>query len=74
MSADKFQDMTQRIYFHKDSKRGNMETYKCLVEQTVELGKTPKVEHKKDLEDEFTRAPNFNKSLANILSRPRSIC
>jgi NTP pyrophosphatase (non-canonical NTP hydrolase) len=66
MHVDEFQDMMRWIYFHRDSKRGIVGTYKWLVEEIDELGEALKGKDRKALEDEFADAFAWLASLANV--------
>lgn len=56
-----------RLYFHKDSKRGALETYNWLVDEVKELGEALKGEDKKALGDEFADVIAWLASLANVV-------
>lgn len=68
MHLSEFQNMMRRIYFHRDSKRGTVGTYKWLVEEIGELGEALDGEDKKALEDEFADALAWLASLANVVN------
>ena len=68
MHVDEFQNMMRRIYFHRDSKRGTVETYKWLMEEIGELEQALRGEDKKALEDEFADALAWLASLANVVN------
>jgi NTP pyrophosphatase (non-canonical NTP hydrolase) len=58
--------MMQRLYFHRDSKRGVEGTYNWLVEEVEELGDALKANDKKALENEFADVIAWLASLANV--------
>jgi len=60
--------MMQRIYFHRDSKRGKDGTYRWLVEEAKELGEALKEQDAKALEDEFADVFAWLASLANVVN------
>jgi len=61
-----FQKMMQRIFFHRDSKRGVTGTYDWFVDEVKELGEALKADDKKALEDEFADVIAWLASLANV--------
>jgi NTP pyrophosphatase (non-canonical NTP hydrolase) len=58
--------MMHRLYFHKDSKRGALQTYNWLVDEVKELGEALTTSDKKTLEDEFADVIAWLASLANV--------
>jgi NTP pyrophosphatase (non-canonical NTP hydrolase) len=66
MRIKEFQEMMQRLYFHRDSERGVEKTFEWLVEEVAELGEALKTEDKKALENEFADVIAWLASLANI--------
>lgn len=66
MHICEFQEMMQRIYFHRDSKRGVEGTFDWLVDEVKELGEALKTDDKKALEDEFADIIAWLASLANV--------
>jgi NTP pyrophosphatase (non-canonical NTP hydrolase) len=58
--------MMQRLYFHKDSKRGVEGTYNWLVDEVKELGEALKTNEKEALENEFADVIAWLASLANV--------
>jgi NTP pyrophosphatase (non-canonical NTP hydrolase) len=60
--------MMQRLYFHKDSKRGVEGTYNWLVDEVKELGEALKTNDKEALENEFADVIAWLASLANVTS------
>lgn len=66
MRIREFQEMMHRIYFHRDSKRGAVETYNWLVDEVEELGEALKADDKKALENEFADVIAWLASLANV--------
>jgi NTP pyrophosphatase (non-canonical NTP hydrolase) len=66
MNIREFQNMMQRIYFHRDSKRGATGTYEWLVEEVEELGEALKEKNTKAIEDEFADVLAWLASLANV--------
>jgi NTP pyrophosphatase (non-canonical NTP hydrolase) len=58
--------MMQRLYFHRDSKRGVEGTYNWLVDEVKELGEALKANDKKALENEFADVIAWLASLANV--------
>jgi NTP pyrophosphatase (non-canonical NTP hydrolase) len=60
--------MMRRIYFHHDSQRGDVRTYKWLVEEVEELGEALGENDKKALEDEFADVFAWLASLANVVN------
>lgn len=67
MHIHEFQNMMQRIYFHRDSKRGATGTYNWLVDEMKELGEALKENKNAALEDEFADVLAWLASLANVL-------
>jgi NTP pyrophosphatase (non-canonical NTP hydrolase) len=57
-----------RIYFHRDSRRGKIETYKWLIDEVEELGEALRKNDKKALEDEFADVFAWLASLSNIVN------
>jgi len=68
MHIHEFQEMMRRIYFHRDSKRGIVGTYRWLLDEVKELGEALKANDKKALENEFADVIAWLASLANITS------
>lgn len=60
--------MMRRIYFHRDSQRGDVGTYKWLMREVEELGASLGGNDKKALEDEFADVFAWLASLANIVN------
>lgn len=56
----------QRIYFHRDFKRGIKGTYDWLVDEVKELGEALQADDKIALENEFADVLAWLASLANI--------
>jgi NTP pyrophosphatase (non-canonical NTP hydrolase) len=67
MHMCEFQGMMQRLYFHKDSKRGTEGTYDWLVDEVKELGEALHVDDKVALENEFADVIAWLASLANVV-------
>lgn len=61
-----FQEMMNRIYFSRDSKRGIEETFERLMEEVNELRDAMQSTNKKALEDEFADVLAWLASLANL--------
>ena len=59
--------MMQRLYFHRDSKRGTEGTYDWLVDEVKELGEALHVGDKVALENEFADVIAWLASLANVV-------
>ncbi|UCE97066.1 MAG: nucleotide pyrophosphohydrolase, partial [Candidatus Bathyarchaeota archaeon] len=53
MYIREFQEMMERIYSHRDFKRGANGTYRWLKEEIEELGEAIQGEDKRIIEDEF---------------------
>jgi NTP pyrophosphatase (non-canonical NTP hydrolase) len=68
MHIREFQEMMQRLYFHRDSERGIAGTYNWLVEEVKELGEALNVDDKEALEKEFADVIAWIASLANVTS------
>ena len=66
MHIHEFQEMMQRLYFHRDSERGIVGTYNWLVEEVEELGEALNVHDKEALEKEFADVIAWIASLANV--------
>ena len=66
MHIHEFQKMMQRIYFHRDSKRGITGTFDLLTDEVKELAEALKTDNKKALEDEFADVIAWLASLANV--------
>lgn len=60
--------MMRRIYFHRDSQRGEIETYKWLMDEVEELSEALRKNDKKALEDEFADVFAWLVSLANVVN------
>jgi NTP pyrophosphatase (non-canonical NTP hydrolase) len=67
MHICEFQEMMQRLYFHRDSKRGTEGTYDWLVDEVKELGEALHVGDKVALENEFADVIAWLASLANVV-------
>lgn len=67
MRIREFQQMMQRIYFHRDSQRGESGTYNWLKEEVEELGEALSQNDKKALENEFADVLAWLASLANVV-------
>lgn len=67
MHIYEFQEMMQRLYFHRDSKRGKEGTYDWLVDEVKELGEALHVGDKVALENEFADVIAWLASLANVV-------
>jgi NTP pyrophosphatase (non-canonical NTP hydrolase) len=67
MHICEFQGMMQRLYFHRDSKRGTEGTYDWLVDEVEELGEALHVGDKVALENEFADVIAWLASLANVV-------
>jgi len=63
-----FQERMRRIYFHRDSQRGEEGTYAWLVEEVEELGEALKEKNGKAMEDEFADVLAWLASLANVVN------
>ena len=68
MYIHEFQDMTRRIYFHRDSERGAVGTFDWLVDEVKELRETLKEKNTKATEDEFADVLAWLASLANVVN------
>jgi len=68
MHVREFQEMMRRIYFHRDSERGEEGTYAWLVEEVEELGEALKKKNTKAMEDEFADVLAWLASLANVVN------
>lgn len=68
MHVQEFQNMMRRIYFHRDSQRGEIETYKWLMDEVEELSEALRKNDKKALEDEFADVFAWLVSLANVVN------
>lgn len=68
MHIEEFQEMMNRIYFHRDSQRGSTKTYKWLMDEVEELGDALKHDDKKALENEFADVLAWLASLANVVN------
>lgn len=66
MHISEFQELMQRIYFHRDSKRGTKKTYSWLVDEVKELGEALKGNDTEALESEFADVIAWLASLANL--------
>ncbi|MGQ9529964.1 MAG: MazG nucleotide pyrophosphohydrolase domain-containing protein [Candidatus Bathycorpusculaceae bacterium] len=66
MHISEFQKMMHHLYFHKDSKRGAIDTYNWLVDEVKELGEALRMNDKRALEDEFADVIAWLASLANV--------
>ena len=66
MHIHEFQKMMQRIYFHRDSKRGITGTLDWLMDEVKELAEALKTDDKKAVEDEFADVIAWLASLANV--------
>ncbi|MEM3010572.1 MAG: MazG nucleotide pyrophosphohydrolase domain-containing protein [Candidatus Bathyarchaeia archaeon] len=66
MHIHEFQEMMRRVYFHKDSKRGETGTFKWLLDEVKELGEALQSKDKKAIEDEFADVIAWLASLANV--------
>ncbi len=66
MHIREFQEMMQRLYFHRDSERDIAGTYNWLVEEVKELGEALNVDDKEALEKEFADVIAWIASLANV--------
>ena len=67
MRIQEFQRMMERIYFHRDSRRGKTGTYNWLKEEIEELGEALKEDDQKALENEFADVLAWLASLANVV-------
>jgi len=67
MHICEFQEMMQRLYFRRDSKRGTEGTYDWLVDEVKELGEALHVGDKVALENEFADVIAWLASLANVV-------
>ena len=67
MHIREFQDMMNRIYFHRDSQRGSTKTYKWLMDEVEELGEALNRDNRKALENEFADVLAWLASLANVV-------
>lgn len=67
MYIREFQEMMERIYSHRDFKRGANGTYRWLKEEIEELGEAIQGEDKRIIEDEFADVIAWLASLANVL-------
>jgi len=68
LHVQEFQNMMRRIYFHRDSQRGEIETYKWLMDEVEELSEALRKNDKKALEDEFADVFAWLVSLANVVN------
>jgi len=68
MQILEFQNTMKQIYFHRDSKRGTVETYEWLVDEVEELGDALRKGDRKALEDEFADVLAWLASLANVVN------
>jgi len=68
MHVREFQNMMHRIYFHRDSERGEAGTYAWLMEEVEELGEALKEKNGKAMEDEFADVLAWLASLANVVN------
>jgi len=68
MHIREFQNMMHRIYFHRDSERGEVGTYDWLVEEVEELREALKKKNMKAMEDEFADVLAWLASLANVVN------
>jgi len=68
LHIQEFQGMMRQIYFHRDSPRGKVGTYKWLVDEVEELGEALRENDKKALEDEFADVLAWLASLANVVN------
>lgn len=66
MHICKFQEMMNRLFFHRDSERGVKGTYHWLVEEIEELGEVIEGSDKEAIEREFADVIAWLASLANI--------
>ena len=61
-----FQRMMQRIYFHRDNKRGIDGTINWLFEELMELKKAVEIGDQEAVENEFADVMAWLSSLANL--------
>jgi len=61
-----FQDMMKRLYFHRDSERGEEGTYKWLLDEVAELKEALEKKDMEAAEREFADVIAWLASLANI--------
>jgi NTP pyrophosphatase (non-canonical NTP hydrolase) len=66
MRIRKFQEIMNRLYLHRDSKRGTEGTYRWLKDEVEELGEALHRKDKEALEEEFADVIAWLASLANI--------
>jgi len=62
-----FQNMMKQIYFHRDSERGTIGTYKWLVDEVKELEAAITEQDIKAMADEFADVLAWLASLANVV-------
>jgi len=63
-----FQSMMRRIYFHRDSERGEDATYNWLLDEAEELREALKEQNVMGLEEEFADVLAWLASLANVVN------
>jgi NTP pyrophosphatase (non-canonical NTP hydrolase) len=68
LHVQEFQEMMHRIYFHRDSQRGKIGTYKWLMDEMRELDEALKENDRKALEAEFADVFAWLASLANVVN------
>jgi len=68
MHINEFQELMQKLYYHRDSKRGVEGTYRWLVDEVNELGDALHNNDKEELAKEFADVIAWLASLANITS------
>jgi NTP pyrophosphatase (non-canonical NTP hydrolase) len=66
MHIHEFQELMQRLYFHRDSQRGVEKTFEWFIEEVAELSDALKSGNKKALESEFADVLAWLASLANL--------
>jgi len=66
MHIHEFQEMMHRLYFHRDSERGTIGTYKWLTDEVRELGEALNSTNRAELEREFADVIAWLASLANL--------
>jgi len=67
MQINEFQSMMKQIYFHRDSERGTIGTYKWLSDEVKELEAAIRMQDHKAMVDEFADVLAWLASLANIV-------
>ena len=66
MDIHEFQELMRRLYFHRDSQRGEAGTYEWLTDEVKELGNALRANDQKGLKEEFADVVAWLASLANV--------